>query len=324
MGGLVRNTEHYNKIYDNFKTGKKGFDINRYDGDAIFKSKADYQVKYDARQFKQSLLRMVARIRAEGEAPEAPGQTTNAEAATPVPAPVPGPTKPPATAKVAPAPKMSTPTPKTATPTAKMSNAKPSTPSFAGIPGYDFQELAGNDEYMLSLPHHLFGWKDTMENDRLTLMVYFPMGVSKADVLPRIVAGGTQVEIEMIWPSIMTDPRLPMYAGTNGRVAMYGVGHVKVVSFRESVKRIKAGDESKSTYSMFRVDLPREVEEQFCDVDVPAALATVKYKVFSKKNPSAPPQDAICLVCEMIGHRSNYKDMFEIEDFAIDFENLAI
>lgn len=314
-GGLKQNTEHYDEIYDKFVKREKGYDINRYCGDAIFRSKADYQLKYDPRQFKQSLGRMVNKIKSKGgPEPEAPAPAPATETVPPTPPP------PPPAAKS---------TPKSQTPKQPAPFSKPFSPAPAPAPAVyevhdDYEELTANDENLLELPNHLFTWKDSQHNDRLTLMVYLPAGVTAAEVAPCIVDGGNQFQMKMVWPALMSDPRLPMYAGTNGAKPFYEQGHIKVVSFQSSVQQMKGGSETNDIVSVFRLDLPATVEELFSDFDVPSPLNAVKYAVRSKQNPHARPQQGWCVVCEMMVERSNYKDGFDVENFAVDFDNMRL
>ena len=210
------------------------------------------------------------------------------------------------------------------TPIAK--KTAPKTPT-SGIPA-DYAEIVTNDEYVLALPHIMFGWKDSSENARTTLMVFLPTGMTKSDVMPRIEEGGFEVKIELGWAPVMSDSRLPMFAGTSDGTAFYQPGHIKVVSFNESVKALRGNDESVPIVSTFRCELEHPVEEQFSDVDVPASLYTVKYKIAAPVGkdgtPTGPPQDAWCLILEMMNIRTNYKSKVEIEDFCVDFDSLML
>ena len=274
------NTPDYAEIWNKFKNGDEGYDIDCYDGEAIHKSCDRYKARYDKRQFTQSLGRLVQKLKKQIEAED------SAPAAAPRNA-----TKP------------------------------ASSPITAGIP-VGYSEYSGNDEFELNLPHHLFGWKDSNGDDRQTLMVYLPPGINKGELKPRIEAGGTEVVMEMLWPKIMTSHLLPMYAGTSNGKRFYPAGHVKVVSFRECVRRIKGGADTNQVYSVFRKNLGLEAEEQFCNFDVPSAMSAVKYSVGNEDGSAT--QEALCIVLEIMCRRSNYKQQVAIAEFVVDFENLGI
>jgi len=205
-----------------------------------------------------------------------------------------------------------------ATPTAAPASAsKP-----AGIPLSD--ELVLNDEMSLLLPYHLFEWKDTSENMRTTLMILLPTGVTKEECSPRIVAGGTQIKMQLSWPPSLLDPRLPTFLGTRNGQPVYPAGHVKVASFKETVRLLKEGDERKVLKSVFRCNLPSTVEEQFCTKELPQSTCMVNFSIPSEEDPTVPPKPAKCLILEMMNHRTNYKAHVDIEEFALDFTTLAL
>ena len=64
MGGSLKiNTEDYNFVYSKFWNGDEGFDIDNYDGDAIYKMRdQSFRDDDDNKQFKQNLVRMVKKI----------------------------------------------------------------------------------------------------------------------------------------------------------------------------------------------------------------------------------------------------------------------
>ena len=302
MGGLRIGTEDYDYIYNKFVAGEQGYALDNYDPMAIYNdpNMRHFRADYDAKQFKQSLKRMVERIEAD-QAANAPPIAQPPFVAPPPERPgTPGGAARPGTPGVAPAPA-----------------TMPSTPA-NGTSAADPAEFVANDELTLFIPHHLFGWKDVDDNHRLTLLLFLPTGCTKDDVAQHIVGGGTEVMVELLWGPEMLDQRLPMFAGTQDGTPYYDVGHVKVASFRDNVRRLKNNKESAIIKSTFRCKLPATVEEQFSDYDVPAAVATVKYKIASTG------QRALCLVLEMMVLRTNYKSTGDIEDFAVDFDSLMI
>lgn len=325
MGGLKKNSEDYNYVYQKFWKDEAGYDIDNYDGEAIWKSRdmPHFRDDYDLKQFKQSLYRMTSLIR----------EARNNEAA-PQPAAVQAPPPPPPPQQQQPQ-QQQQPAPFASPPRGV---ARPGTPVSTAknlLPVVE-EELTPNDEYLLDVPHHLIEWKDKQQNKRLTLIVYLPSGVKKGDVAPRIVAGGTQVVMEMDWPAPMMDVRLPMYAGTQSRKPYYANGHVKVSNFNESVKHLKNHDADRTITSVFRKELSHPVEEQFCDFDVPDSLYSVTFQVKPPMEEDGvtpmkgsdgrdlSPQDCVAVVLEMMCVRSNYGVSHEIEDFTLDFDNLAI
>ena len=176
----------------------------------------------------------------------------------------------------------------------------------------------------LLLPHQLFQWKDTAENMRTTLMTLLPTGVTKEQCSPLIVAGGTQVKMQLSWTTALLDPRMPMYLGSTNGAPVYPGGHVKVASFKKTVRVLKSGDERRVLKSIFRCNLPSTVEEQFCSEEVPQATYFVNFSIPSAEDPTANPKPAKCLMLEMMNHRTNYKAHEDIEEFSLDFTTLAI
>jgi hypothetical protein len=167
-----------------------------------------------------------------------------------------------------------------------------------------------------------YGWKVRDENDRMTLHVLLPTGMTKANCSPCIDAGGTQVKIVLEWPEELLDTKLPMFAGTtmprdgSDPIPFYDKGHVNVMSFCENVKFLRNHDDKNPVKSVFRCNLPATVKEQFSDFDVPSPLASIKLKIAKK--------DCWCLTLEMMCLRSNYKSVPFVEDFEIDFSHLTI
>ena len=68
----------------------------------------------------------------------------------------------------------------------KAAKPPPTPPVNAGIPTTGLKEMVPNEEHSLHLPHHQFQWKDALENDRITLVVFLPTGCTKDDVVPHI------------------------------------------------------------------------------------------------------------------------------------------
>jgi len=186
-----------------------------------------------------------------------------------------GPPLPPAAAAkaAAAAARASSPTPRFASPPSTRKAPPP-----AHSASYR-TEMSPNDEITLHLPHHLFAWIDDNENTCWTMMVLLPVGTTKAMLLQLIEAGGNQIVIEHTWPKIMLHQLMPMFLGGNGSDPVCGKGHVKVVSFRDCVKNIHQGDEQQTVKSVFRLELPSPVEEQFSDLEVPAGVSIVKFQI---------------------------------------------
>ena len=65
MGGLKQGSDDYNWVYGKFFNQEQGYDVDNYDGDAIIRDPAmpHFRDKYDVKQFKQSLSRLVSKIR---------------------------------------------------------------------------------------------------------------------------------------------------------------------------------------------------------------------------------------------------------------------
>lgn len=310
MGGLKQGTDDYNWIYAHFWNGTTGFDVDSYDGEAIWKSpQRTFRDSYDLRQFKQSLKRMVTKITTdsnfnptgntdadvdmedaeEGELP--PPGTPGATAGSPPPSARRGMKSPP------PAPRMASPPPAP-------------------------REYVANDEYALQLPHHHFQWKDQSENTRTTLMILLPTGVQMSDILPRVEAGGTQVKLVLTWPSVLLDSKMPMFLGTSNGKPFYSAGHVKVTNFRDTVRCLKHDDETTVVKSVFRCSLPSVVEEQFCRDEVPEGAYVTVFGTATSG--SAKKMASKCLFLEMMNLRTNYKGYGDVEEFDLDFESLTI
>jgi len=188
--------------------------------------------------------------------------------------------------------------------------------------------MSPNDEITLHLPHHLFSWTDDSDNARWTLMVLLPVGTNKDMLAQRIEGGGTQVVMEHVWPKILLHEALPMCLGGNMANPVYGKGHVKVVSFRDCVKQIRQGDELRTVKSVFRVDLPSPVEEQFTNFEVPAGVSILKFQVAAERDEHGRAigdvEEAKCLTLEMMEVRTNCKSVGAISEFALDFSALGI
>jgi len=187
--------------------------------------------------------------------------------------------------------------------------------------------MSPNDEITLHLPYHLFPWTDDNDNARWTLMLLLPVGTTKEQLSQRIEAGGTQLVIEYTWPKIMLHEIMPMFLGSNGVNAVYARGHVKVVNFRDCVRNIRQGDENQTVKSVFRVDLPSPIEEQFTDVEVPASVSMVKFQIAERDAsgmPTGATEEAKCLILEMMEVRTNYKSVGDISEFTLDFSHLDI
>ena len=65
MPGLKINTPDYNYVHQKFWNEEPGYDVDSYDGEAIWKdhSMPHFRDEYDLKQFKQSLYRMITRIK---------------------------------------------------------------------------------------------------------------------------------------------------------------------------------------------------------------------------------------------------------------------
>ena len=328
MGGLKQGTPDYQFVYTKFWNAEEGYDVDNYDGDhAIWSSRSCFKAEYDCKQFKQSVARMVAKIKGQRAIDDGNGlampspDVGSPESIVPPPVQRPTPIKsPPVKSPPVKSPPIKSPPP----PATPVYSATPSM-SIGGIP-FGNEELVSNDEYVLALPHHLFGWKDKMSNDRYTLVVYLPLGTAKEHIYPRISAGGTQVTVVLDWPDVMTNPLLPMYAGTTDGQPVYQNGHVKVASFQQAVKTKKKGDHASTKLkSVFCCDIPNTVEEQFCDFDVPAEVATIRYFIAEKTDdPPAPAQEALALVMELMCVRTNFNDAYNVQDFQVDFSKLSL
>jgi hypothetical protein len=144
-----------------------------------------------------------------------------------------------------PQPPTGAPPPAPAATTTSGSRGKPQATPAASTPRTPTDvepEYVAIDELVMHLPHHLFGWKDVDDNERMTLLDFLPTGCAKDDVAPRIVGGGTEVVVEFLWPAALLDQRLPMFAGTIDGSPFYDIGHVKVSSFREFAPQEEQGE----------------------------------------------------------------------------------
>lgn len=320
MPGLKINTPDYHHVCNKFSNKEDGHDIDSCDGDAIWKdhSMPHFRDQCDLKQFKQSLHRMTAKIRVERNQGQAHPQQQ-----PPVrPLPAAAAAAPPAVPVGLSGPRGAAPQPDVVMSSpAATSRAVPSTPT-AGTAGIPPVELVANDEFTLNVPCHLFGWKDCDSNDHLSLVIYLPTGCTKDDLAFRVGAGGADVEVVFNWSAVMLNPLLPMCAGSKSEKPFCGSGQFKVISFKESVKKLKHCEAKTKVKSVFRVELPNSAEEQLCDCDVPAALATVKCKI--KANATHPEQEALALVPEMMCIHTNCQAQNDIEDFELDFNALAI
>lgn len=180
-------------------------------------------------------------------------------------------------------------------------------------------ELHHNDEIPLELPHHLFTWKDPANNNRVTLMILLPVGTTNSMLVPRIVAGGTEVTVDFEWPSTMLHELVPMFMGSRDGQKVYAKGHNKITNFRNSVKYLRRGDIKSVVKSVFRIGTPFMVEEQFTRDGVPSSVSIIKFLVGGDE-----PTTAKCLVLEMMGVRDNYVVADEIKEFCYDLDSLSL
>ena len=216
-----------------------------------------------------------------------------------------------------PAPKSSVKSPP---PSAKMTSPRPTSSkkpaTKTATASFPF-EITVNDELELLLPHHMFTWKDNLSNDRVTLMVLLPVGTTKEMLSPRVETGGLEVTMDYIWPPTMLNEMVPMFLGSENQKKFYQRGHIKISHYRDSIKALRCGDQNKRVKSVFRVDMPFRVEEQFAKEEVPRSVSIVKFKVGDNTV-------AKCLFMELMGLRDNYLGAGEIDEFAYDLGNLSL
>ena len=60
-GGLKQNTPDYREVFQQFMNDE--FDVEEYDAEEIFKSKASYAENYNKKQFKSSVKRLVEKVK---------------------------------------------------------------------------------------------------------------------------------------------------------------------------------------------------------------------------------------------------------------------
>ena len=164
MGGLKQGLQDYEFVYNKFWNDADGYDVDNYDGDAIWQSRDRFKAEYDCKQFKQSVARMVAKIKGQRALDDGNGGAMPPSPAEFLPPPTPvaaAPAKAPASATKATPSKVKTP--KVMSPAPRLP-VTPSAATVAGIP-FSYQELVAKDEYVLALPRHLIGWKDRLSND---------------------------------------------------------------------------------------------------------------------------------------------------------------
>ena len=342
MGGLKIGAEDYEYIYDKFWNGEDGYDVDNFDAEQIYKEPSrNFRTTHDKKQFKGSVGRMVKIIKAKMEEEQCKSERAAQKGVLRIShiCYLPrkqkddddggggggnnGPPPPPAAAAkaAAAAARASSPAPRFASPPSTRKAPPP-----ARSASYR-AEMSPNDEITLHLPHHLFPWIDDNDNTRWTLMVLLPVGTTKDMLSQRIEAGGTQIVIECTWPKIMLHQLMPMFLGGNGADPVCGKGHVKVVSFCGCVKNIRQGDEQQTVKSVFRLELPSPVEEQFSDLEVPAGVSIVKFQIAERDlsgMPTGTTEEAKCLILEMMEVRTNCKSVGDTSEFTLDFSHLDI
>jgi hypothetical protein len=124
-----------------------------------------------------------------------------------------------------------------------------------------------SDDHLLALPKQIVGWVDTSLNKN-----------------------------NMLDPSILMK-------GYN----FYHDGHNKIVAFKEHVKPLHGHKDSCTVQSVCRIQLPFQVEEQFCGEFVRRASYLTTTSQAHK-----------ILTMELMGVRSNYKTMKVEHEFGID------
>lgn len=307
-GGIRKGTADYRKIRKSLQEEFGDGNYEAYDSDVadrLYRQSAQYQVSYGIKNFKDSIKRLVERLQKqeekfsdEEEDEDEDEDATNQESASAPPTAT-APTDPPSP------PRMSSPVP-----SADQLRS-------SGLA----RELVDNDEISVHLPHHIWDWKDSDENDHVTLILLLPVDACHNErdlyVYCGVESGGTQVKVELRWPESFLCELVPRYAHSvvAGEAVLTG-NDVRVVAFKESVKSLRVKDSKSPVWSVFRCDTPIAVEEQLTDENVPAPISIVE--VPCKGLFTIP-----VLFVEMMGVRSNYKQSAELEEMFQDFSALG-
>ena len=158
------------------------------------------------------------------------------------------------------------------------------------------EELLVTDVIPMTLPYRITPWKEKLSNQHLTLIVWLLSAVEHTDLEAKVTGGGTAVEIKTKWRNQMTDPMLvsSAYVDEDGHI-IYDMSRVKTVAFLEETRRLREITSSQDIFSVMRVPLPFEVEEQFVEVDGHLGYDLLKI------------DDCRLMHLELLGRKSNYQ-----------------
>ena len=151
---------------------------------------------------------------------------------------------------------------------------------------------AVSDDVNIVLPANIHFYKDTKKNQCLGIYMILLSGIEHTDVKASVVRGGRQVKVTCLLPERFFDAEglvLP-YNDDKGHL-LYGPRDTKTISIGNTIDVFKSG--GGRVKSVFRIELPFQVEEQFVD------------------RPFHPGFDLLCdngllyLHLEMMGQRSS-------------------
>ena len=157
-------------------------------------------------------------------------------------------------------------------------------------------EEGREDESRITLPASVFSYLDEDQMQRVSVVLELLSSTRCADLEVVVEPGGRQVVIVHKWSPPMLDPQrlLKGLKCSKGKQRFTG-SHTKVVALGQVIHTMKYSHRRREVESVFRINLPHQVEENFCNKDGHDGVYPVKC------------DGGLYLWVEMLGVRSQYK-----------------
>lgn len=243
MVGLQRGTDDYKTILVRFQD--KTYRANSYNSEAIRLSNPDWEAKYTAEDFANSIRHLASTVYLR-----APPKPTVSSVQPGLPQ------------------------------QEEQFNAR--SEKTMAAPGSTFDAHAGaslvSERPLLFTPKHRVPWVDSHknQNNRLTIYVHIPPGFPKVHFKAKISNsdyGDSSVVLTYTWPEEFLNDFV-LNKGHN----MYEEGHNKLVAFEKAVKELRDQKSDQPVVSEYCIPCPFPVEEQFTSLQVPRAVYTSTMK----------------------------------------------
>ena len=169
-------------------------------------------------------------------------------------------------------------------------------------------------EREITFPYLCVRWKDSILNNRATLLVVPPSGTTPSMLSTVVGENGNEVKITYKWKDEVLHPEILscLQVDSAGR-QYYPTGHSKNVGLGEAIQSMKGGSSANNVESVFTIELPFQCEEQFCDLEVPQAMS-FKTMITEKKRKGLPDIVVNFYILELMGVRSNYQAVTAYEE----------